>query len=84
MVHKLVLYVCVECFQSRYLVSVHLSEVDILRSCEVEALLVALMLQQTLCQPVSHFHITAVVFLCVQGCVGQHGCCLLNMSGVQE
>lgn len=65
-------------------VVVHLGEVDVLCSCEVEALLAALVLQQTLCEPICHFHVAAVVFLCVHGGVGQHGCRLLNMSGVQE
>ena len=63
---------------------VHLSEVDVLRSGEVEALLGALVLQQTLCEPVRHFHIAAVVLLRVRGGVGQHGCRLLDVSRVQE
>lgn len=60
--------------------AVHLSEMDVLCGCEVEALLVALMLQQTLREPICYFHIAAVVLLCVQGGVGQHGCCLLDIS----
>lgn len=63
---------------------VHLGEMDILCGCEVEALLVALVLQQTLREPVRYFHIAAVVLLCVQGGVGQHGCGLLDVSGVQQ
>ncbi len=63
---------------------VHLCEVDVLCGGEVEALLVALVLQQTLREPICHFHIAAKVLLCVQGGVGQHGGCLLNVSGVQE
>lgn len=62
----------------------HLGEVDVLCGCEVEALLVVLVLQQTLREPIRHFHIAAKVLLCVQGGVGQHGCCLLNVSRVQE
>lgn len=62
----------------------HLSEVDILRGREVEALLAALVLQQTLREPIRYFNVAAVVFLCVQGGVGQHGCSLLNVSRVQE
>lgn len=63
---------------------VHLSEMDVLCGCEVEALLVALVLQETLREPICYFHIAAVVLLCVQGGVGQHGCCLQNISRVQE
>lgn len=63
---------------------VHLSEMDVLRGGEVEALLVALVLQQTLRESVGYFHIAAVVLLCVQGSVGQHGCGLLDVSGVQQ
>lgn len=62
----------------------HLSEVNILRGGEVEALLVALMLQQTLREPVRHLHVAAVVLLRVQGGVGQHGGRLLHVAGVQE
>ena len=57
---------------------------DVLRSREVEALLAALVLQQSLCEPVGQFHIAAVEHLCVQGGVGQHGCRLLNLSRVEE
>lgn len=63
---------------------VHLGEVNILRGGEVEALLVALMLQQALREPVRHLHIAAVVLVRVQGGVGQHGGRLLHMAGVQE
>lgn len=57
---------------------------NILRGGEVEALLVALVLQQTLREPVRHFHVAAVVLLRVHGGVGQQGGRLLYMAGVQE
>lgn len=69
--------------EMQYVVA-HLGEVDILCGCEVEALLVALMLQKTLCEPIRYFHIAAVVLFCVRGGVGQHGCCLLNLYRIQE
>lgn len=62
----------------------HLGEVHVLRGCEVEALLVALVLQQALHEPVHHLHVAAVVLVCVQGGVGQHGRGLLDVAGVQE
>lgn len=65
-------------------VCVHLREVDVLCSCEVEPLLVALMLQQALCQSVGHLDVTAKVCPGVLGGVGQHGGRLLDLSRVQE
>lgn len=65
-------------------VAVHLSEVDVLCGREVEALLVALVLQETLCEPICYFHIAAVELLCVQRGVGQNGSRLLDLSRVQE
>lgn len=62
----------------------HLGEVHVLRGCEVEALLAALVLQQTLQEPIRHFHVAAVVLLRVQGGVGQHGRGLLDAARIQE
>lgn len=62
----------------------HLGEVHVLRGREVEALLAALVLQQALHQPIHHLHVAAVVPLCVQGGVGQHGRRLLHVASVQE
>lgn len=61
-----------------------LSEVDVLRRREVEALLVALVPQQTQSEPVRHLHVAAVELLRVRGGVGQHGCRLLNEPRIQE
>lgn len=69
---------------SRLRVGCHLGEVHVLRGRQVEALLAALVLQQTLHEPVRHFHIAAVVLLCVQGGVGQHGRGLLDAARIQE
>lgn len=71
------------CLLLRYTLA-HLSEVDVLRSCEVEALLLVLVLQKTLREPISHLHVAAVVLLRVKGGVGQHGGRLLDMSRVQQ
>lgn len=65
-------------------VALHLSEMDVLCGREVEALLAALVLQQALREAVRHLHVAAVVLLCVQGGVGQHGGSLLHVSRVQE
>lgn len=62
----------------------NLSEVDVLRGCEVEALLVNLVLQQDLSEAVGHFNIAAVERLCVHGGVGQQGGGLLNVSRIEE
>lgn len=43
----------------------YLGEVDVLRGGEVEALLLALMMQESLSKSVGHFHIAAIVLLCV-------------------
>lgn len=64
--------------------ALHLSEMDVLCGREVEALLAALMLQQALREAVRHLHVAAIVLLCVQGGVGQHGGSLLHVSRVQE
>lgn len=65
-------------------VALHLSEMDVLCGREVEALLAALVLQQALREAVRHLHVAAVVLLCVQGGIGQHGGSLLHISRVQE
>lgn len=65
-------------------VSVHLCEVDVLRGGEVEALLAAFVPQQTLREPVRHFHVAAVEPLRVLRGVRQHGRRLLDVSGVEE
>lgn len=65
-------------------VLLHLSEVDVLRRRQVESLLVDLVLQQALREPVGHLHVAAVEALRVHSGVGQHGGGLLNASGVQE
>lgn len=57
---------------------------DVLRGSEVEAVLVALVLQETLGQLVRHLHVAAVVLLCVQRGVGQHGRRVLHVPRVQE
>lgn len=64
--------------------AVHLGEVDVLRGCEVEALLVDLVLQQELREAVRHLDIAAVERLCVGRGVGQQGGGLLNAPRIEE
>lgn len=61
-----------------------LCEVDVLRGRQVEALLVALVLQQSAREAVGHLHIAAVVLLRVRGGVGQQGGGLGHIARVQK
>lgn len=72
------------CTSVRSDVVVHLCEVDVLCGGEVEALLAAFMTQQTLREPVGHFHVAAVELLRVQRGVGQHRRHLLNAPRLEE
>ena len=62
----------------------YLVEVDVLRSCQAEALLAALVLQEPLREAVRYFNVTAVVRVRVQRGVKQQGCSLLHVRGVQH
>lgn len=62
----------------------HLSEVDVLRGRQVEALLVALVLQQRTGEAIGHLDVAAVVLVSVRGGVGQQGGGLRHVGRVQE
>lgn len=62
----------------------YLSEVDVLRGRQVEALLVALVLQQSPREAIGNLHVAAVVLPCVRGGVGQQGGGLWHVARVQK
>lgn len=62
----------------------HLSEVDVLRGRQVEALLVALVLQQGAGETIGNLHVAAVVLLRVRGGVGQQGGGLRHVARVEK
>lgn len=57
---------------------------DVLRGRQVEALLVALVLQQRAREAIGDLHVAAVVLLCVRGGVGQQGGGLRHVARVQK